>query len=152
MKKIPWTSRTDAYRKKSAAMINKSWDFETNKSSMLKTSTSTIKITEELRKRIKMKNYVPPEVCLDLTIEPEFISFDQRGGNVCQTQKALNEGACKSRSKSLKKKWVKNEPKHIKRKTLDKLNRTMLNPLIIHKPLSNLSNLIIFRKLQKQKN
>jgi hypothetical protein len=49
---------------------------------MLKTSTSTIKITEELRKRIKMKNYVPPEVCLDLTIEPEFISFDQRGGNV----------------------------------------------------------------------
>jgi hypothetical protein len=49
---------------------------------MLKTSTSTIKITQELRKRIKMKNYVPPEVSLDLTIEPEFISFDQRGGNV----------------------------------------------------------------------
>jgi hypothetical protein len=107
---------------------------------MLKTSTSTIKITEELRKRIKMKNYVPPEVSLDLTIEPEFVSFGQRGGKVCQTQKPLNEGSCKSRSRSFKKQRIINESKHIKRKTLDKLNKTMLNPFVKHKPLSKLTN------------
>lgn len=101
MKGISKPAATIKQRKRSVAIVNKSCDFG-SKSSMLKTSTSAIKITDELRKKIKSKNYVPPEVSLDLTIEPEFISFDQRGGNVCQTQKSLNEGECKAKNRSLK--------------------------------------------------
>ena len=91
LKKLGDTSGWEPLRKKSFTSNKKNDDTQQSKKRVNNTSAICTKLTEQLKKRMKKKHYVPPEVSLDLTLDPETKSFDIKATPTEQGSTALKE-------------------------------------------------------------
>lgn len=91
LRKLGDSTGCDPVRKKSLGNNKKNGESQQSKRRENNASIICTKLTEQLKKRMKKKHYVPPEVSLDLTLDQEAKSFDIKATPTEQGSTALKE-------------------------------------------------------------